>query len=98
MTLIFRALPYKKYSSYEFVNFLYRLYDTDKQVRKKVVLCPAMNTQMYNHPSTQDQFTYFKKQGFIIVDSIEKLLACNDFGKGAMEEPIKIFDAVKKLI
>jgi phosphopantothenoylcysteine decarboxylase len=52
---------------------------------KPVVICPAMNTFMYEHPITEIQIQILtQKFGFELVDSIEKKLMCGDIGMGAM--------------
>lgn len=56
-----------------------------KNNQKPVIVCPAMNTCMYEHPLTKIQLDLICNQfGFILVDSISKKLMCNDVGIGAM--------------
>lgn len=47
-------------------------------------IAPAMNTQMYLHPATQRNLTTLKEWGFQEIDPREGLLACGDYGKGAL--------------
>lgn len=56
-----------------------------------LVLAPAANTQMIEHPSTQVSLKLLAQRGACIVEPIEKLLACQVQGKGAMAEPESIF-------
>ncbi|NLC27652.1 MAG: bifunctional phosphopantothenoylcysteine decarboxylase/phosphopantothenate--cysteine ligase CoaBC [Campylobacteraceae bacterium] len=58
---------------------------------KSILIAPAANTQMINHTATKKSLETLKNRGVTIVDSIEKKLACQDFGKGAMAEPEYIF-------
>ena len=48
------------------------------------IICPCMNTQMYEHPITLEQIDKFIKWGGIFIPPIEKLLACGDYGMGAL--------------
>lgn len=51
---------------------------------KPCLLCPAMNTLMWNHPSTETSLKTLKSWGWKVTGPIEKLLACNEMGMGAM--------------
>jgi phosphopantothenoylcysteine decarboxylase len=53
---------------------------------KPCILCPAMNSLMWTHPSTQESIEKLEKWGWIVVGPATKKLACNDTGKGALEE------------
>lgn len=66
---------------------------------KALVLAPAMNTCMWNHPITNQQLKIIKQWGFVsIIDPIIKLLACGDQGVGAMEETKVIANRVKEIL
>lgn len=55
-----------------------RAWDPDK----KVFLAPAMNSYMWKHPITEKQIDILRSyKNYIIIDPIEKVLACGDFGK-----------------
>ncbi|WP_026506698.1 bifunctional phosphopantothenoylcysteine decarboxylase/phosphopantothenate--cysteine ligase CoaBC [Butyrivibrio sp. MC2013] len=58
------------------------------------ILAPAMNTKMYENPVTQRNLQTLKELGYIIVEPDEGYLACGTVGKGRMEEPKKILDAM----
>mgnify|MGYP001208020933 CR=1 FL=1 len=51
---------------------------------KPMFLCPAMNTMMWENPPTSDQIQIMRRRGAHIIDPVEKRLACNDVGMGAM--------------
>ena len=51
------------------------------------VICPAMNTAMYENPITQDNLEKCKKFGFRILEPETGHLACGENGKGKMPEP-----------
>lgn len=53
---------------------------------KPCIICPAMNTRMWENPIVQNNINTLKKYGFIIVPPQIKLLACGEFGDGAMCE------------
>jgi phosphopantothenoylcysteine decarboxylase/phosphopantothenate--cysteine ligase len=51
------------------------------------MVVPAMNTQMYLNPVTQDNLKKLKQYGIQVIEPAEGLLACGDTGKGKMPEP-----------
>ena len=58
------------------------------------LICPAMNTNMYESSQVQENLQTLEKKGYNIVSPIEGRLACGDTGKGKMAEPIDIVDAI----
>ena len=50
------------------------------------VICPAMNTQMYENPVTQRNLKTCKELGYHIVEPASGFLACGDRGKGKLAE------------
>jgi phosphopantothenoylcysteine decarboxylase/phosphopantothenate--cysteine ligase len=63
----------------------------------QVVLAPAMNTNMWNHPATQANLRILRERGHIIVDPDDGALACGMVGPGRLAEPDAIADAVANL-
>ncbi|MEO8099547.1 MAG: bifunctional phosphopantothenoylcysteine decarboxylase/phosphopantothenate--cysteine ligase CoaBC [Acidobacteriota bacterium] len=59
-----------------------------------VVLAPAMNTNMWNHPATQANVHTLRHRGHVIVEPGEGLLACGMVGPGRLAEPERIAAAV----
>lgn len=55
-------------------------------VSKPVLFCPSMNTQMWNHPVTNDQIVKLVSWKYILIPPIVKTLMCGDHGIGAMAE------------
>jgi hypothetical protein len=51
---------------------------------KPCVMCPAMNTAMWIHPSTKESLTKLQSWGWDVLGPVVKRLACNDRGNGAM--------------
>jgi phosphopantothenoylcysteine decarboxylase/phosphopantothenate--cysteine ligase len=59
-----------------------------------VMLAPAMNTDMYNHPAVQANLQTLRTRGVQLVEPGEGLLACGVVGKGRLAEPEDIFQAI----
>lgn len=65
---------------------------------KPCILCPAMNTIMWKHPSTEPALAALKSWGWKIIGPVEKLLACNEVGIGGMSAVPDIAHSVKTII
>ena len=52
--------------------------------RAPVILCPAMHTEMWEHPAVQDNINTLKSRGVVIVDPEDGRLAGGDLGKGRL--------------
>lgn len=61
---------------------------------KHKMICPAMNTKMYENPITQKNIQACKDLGYQILDPVVGHLACNDTGRGKMIEPADIVEAI----
>lgn len=59
-----------------------------------VVLAPAMNTNMWLHPATQENAAKLRLRGHHIIAPGEGLLACGTTGPGRLPEPEQIADEV----
>ena len=59
------------------------------------IVCPAMNTNMYENENTVENIERLKKQGYKIIEPISGRLACGDVGKGKMAEPETIVKAIE---
>lgn len=59
-----------------------------------VIVCPAMHTEMWEHPSVQDNVEVLARRGTLIVPPEEGRLAGGDSGKGRLASPALIVDAV----
>lgn len=62
-----------------------------------VLLAPAMNVNMYEHPVYQENEQKLRRLGYRIVDPEPGLLACGWQGKGRLARPELIFEAVSQL-
>ncbi|MBR4671243.1 MAG: bifunctional phosphopantothenoylcysteine decarboxylase/phosphopantothenate--cysteine ligase CoaBC [Butyrivibrio sp.] len=58
------------------------------------MIAPAMNTKMYDNPVTQRNIQTLRDLGYIIIEPGEGFLACGTVGKGRMEEPSVITEAI----
>ncbi len=59
------------------------------------LLVPAMNTDMYENPATQENLQVLKQRGYLIMEPLSGRLACGAVGKGKMPEPEDIFDRIE---
>jgi phosphopantothenoylcysteine decarboxylase/phosphopantothenate--cysteine ligase len=63
----------------------------------QVVLAPAMNTNMWNHPATRENVAILRQRGHLIIEPPEGLLACGTTGPGRLAEPDHIANIVAGL-
>eukprot|EP00835_Amoeboradix_gromovi_P002809 NODE_167_length_16327_cov_0.361597.p5 type:complete len:201 gc:universal NODE_167_length_16327_cov_0.361597:11239-11841(+) len=61
------------------------------------IICPCMNTQMYNHPVTAAQIQMFLNWNGKVIYPVEKLLACGDYGTGALPSLSLLVDKINNL-
>ncbi|KIC38324.1 bifunctional phosphopantothenoylcysteine decarboxylase/phosphopantothenate--cysteine ligase CoaBC [Leisingera sp. ANG-M7] len=59
-----------------------------------VLLAPAMNVRMWEHPATQRNLETLKADGVSFVGPNEGSMACGEFGPGRMAEPDEILAAI----
>lgn len=64
---------------------------------QKLVVAPAMNTHMYENPITQENITKLKNLGMGVIEPRTSLLACNEYGKGALATVDTIIEYVSNL-
>jgi phosphopantothenoylcysteine decarboxylase / phosphopantothenate---cysteine ligase len=62
--------------------------------RAPVVICPAMHTEMWEHPAVQENLATLRRRGVRIVAPGSGRLAGGDVGPGRLAEPAEIVDAV----
>lgn len=72
------------------------LITTYLSAKSQVFVAPAMDLDMFAHPSTKRNIELLKSYGNIIIDSPSGELASHLVGKGRMEEPEEIFAVVEK--
>ena len=60
-----------------------------------VLLAPAMNVRMWQHPATQRNIATLRGDGITMVGPNDGDMACGEFGPGRMAEPLEIVAAVE---
>lgn len=74
------------------------LITTYLSMKAPVVIAPAMDLDMYKHPSTQKNMQTLQGYGNIIIEPESGFLASGLEGKGRMEEPDVIVDFIDQLL
>ncbi|GFE96489.1 MULTISPECIES: bifunctional phosphopantothenoylcysteine decarboxylase/phosphopantothenate--cysteine ligase CoaBC [unclassified Gluconobacter] len=59
-----------------------------------ILLAPAMNVRMWEHPATQANLALLKERGVRVVGPDEGGMACGEFGPGRLSQPDVIRDAI----
>ena len=59
-----------------------------------VLIAPAMNVRMWDHPATQRNLAQLSTDGIHIVGPNPGDMACGEYGPGRMSEPLEIIDAI----
>ncbi|MBO6896097.1 MAG: bifunctional phosphopantothenoylcysteine decarboxylase/phosphopantothenate--cysteine ligase CoaBC [Shimia sp.] len=63
-----------------------------------VLVAPAMNVRMWDHPATQRNLAQLKADGVSFVGPNEGDMACGEFGPGRMSEPMEIVQAIQNAL
>ena len=66
--------------------------------RAPVVVCPAMHTEMWEHPAVQDNLATLRRRGVFVVEPEEGRLAGGDVGSGRLASPEVIVAAVSEVL
>ncbi|RDD63367.1 bifunctional phosphopantothenoylcysteine decarboxylase/phosphopantothenate--cysteine ligase CoaBC [Ferruginivarius sediminum] len=61
---------------------------------KDVLVAPAMNVRMWEHPATQENLATLRRRGVHVVGPNEGPMACGEYGFGRMAEPAEILAAI----
>ncbi len=61
---------------------------------KDVLVAPAMNVRMWDHPATQANIKTLRQRGVLVVGPDEGPMACGEFGFGRLAEPPVILAAI----
>lgn len=64
----------------------------------KILVCPAMNTRMYNNPATQENLGILQRRGIFVMEPGAGQLACRDEGPGRLPEPAEIVDEARSIL
>ena len=62
---------------------------------KRVLMAPAMNVRMWEHPATQRNLARLQGDGVLFVGPGAGEMACGEFGPGRMAEPVEIMAAIR---
>ncbi len=63
-----------------------------------VMICPSMNTNMYQNIQVQRNLDSLEKDGFNILDPDSGVLACKTVGAGRLPDPWFIFDRLEAML
>ena len=66
--------------------------------RAPVIVCPAMHTEMWDHPAVKDNLAVLRRRGVIVVEPEEGRLAGGDVGAGRLAAPESIVAAVERVL
>ena len=65
---------------------------------KRVLIAPAMNVRMWQHPATQRNLATLRGDGIAVVGPDDGDMACGEYGPGRMAEPVAIRDAIRAML
>lgn len=65
---------------------------------KRVLIAPAMNVRMWQHPATQRNLATLRRDGVLTVGPDEGSMACGEFGPGRMATPPAIVQAARNAL
>ena len=63
-----------------------------------ILVAPAMNTNMYSHPLTQENINKLERLGYKFVEPASGRLACGDEGKGKLAPVEEVLKEILKLL
>ncbi|MEU6035100.1 bifunctional phosphopantothenoylcysteine decarboxylase/phosphopantothenate--cysteine ligase CoaBC [Actinomadura sp. NPDC047616] len=66
--------------------------------RCPVVFAPAMHTEMWEHPATQDNVAVLRSRGALVVDPASGRLTGADTGPGRLPEPAELFEVGRRVL
>ncbi|MEV0966483.1 bifunctional phosphopantothenoylcysteine decarboxylase/phosphopantothenate--cysteine ligase CoaBC [Streptomyces sp. NPDC049910] len=66
--------------------------------RCPVVFAPAMHTEMWEHPATQDNVAALRRRGAVVIDPAVGRLTGADTGKGRLPDPGEIFEVCRRVL
>ncbi|MFE9423088.1 bifunctional phosphopantothenoylcysteine decarboxylase/phosphopantothenate--cysteine ligase CoaBC [Kitasatospora sp. NPDC006697] len=66
--------------------------------RCPVVFAPAMHTEMWEHPATQENVATLRRRGAVVLEPAVGRLTGKDTGKGRLPDPDAIFAACRRVL
>ncbi|MEU9033219.1 bifunctional phosphopantothenoylcysteine decarboxylase/phosphopantothenate--cysteine ligase CoaBC [Streptomyces sp. NPDC048383] len=66
--------------------------------RCPVVFAPAMHTEMWEHPATQENVATLRRRGALVIEPAVGRLTGKDTGKGRLPDPEEIFEVCRTVL
>ncbi|MFE5210763.1 bifunctional phosphopantothenoylcysteine decarboxylase/phosphopantothenate--cysteine ligase CoaBC [Streptomyces sp. NPDC056600] len=66
--------------------------------RCPVVFAPAMHTEMWEHPATQENVATLRRRGAVVIEPAVGRLTGVDTGKGRFPDPAEIFEICRRVL
>ncbi|MFE4873092.1 bifunctional phosphopantothenoylcysteine decarboxylase/phosphopantothenate--cysteine ligase CoaBC [Streptomyces sp. NPDC056682] len=66
--------------------------------RCPVVFAPAMHTEMWEHPATQENVATLRRRGAVVVEPAVGRLTGVDTGKGRLPDPDELFEVCRRVL
>lgn len=66
--------------------------------RCPVVFAPAMHTEMWEHPATQENVATLRRRGAVVIEPAVGRLTGKDTGKGRLPDPEEIFEVCVRVL
>ena len=66
--------------------------------RAPVLVCPAMHTEMWEHPSVQENLVTLRRRGVHVLEPESGRLAGGDSGAGRLADPGKVVDEAARVL
>ncbi|WP_161790213.1 bifunctional phosphopantothenoylcysteine decarboxylase/phosphopantothenate--cysteine ligase CoaBC [Streptacidiphilus carbonis] len=66
--------------------------------RCPVVFAPAMHTEMWEHPATQENVATLRRRGAVVIEPAVGRLTGTDTGKGRFPDPDAIFELCRRVL
>lgn len=66
--------------------------------RCPVVFAPAMHTEMWEHPATQENVATLRRRGAVVIEPAVGRLTGVDIGKGRLPDPGEIFEVCRRIL
>ena len=63
-----------------------------------VLVCPAMHTEMWEHPAVAENLATLRRRGVYVLDPADGALASGDVGRGRLREPWEIVDEATRIL
>ena len=63
-----------------------------------VLVAPAMNDRMWNHPAVKENIEILRKRGYKFVEPDSGFLACGTYAKGRLANPVQIVEEIVRCV